>query len=246
MIILGAGVLTGVINTLAGSGSLVTLPIFIFLCGLPAPVANGTNRVGVMLQSLVGIISFHRHGNLPLQGVAWLIGPSVGGAFLGAWLAVDMSNELMYRLIGFLMLFMLGVILLKPKRWLKPGTPDISRFKEPLTFVVFTLIGLYGGLIQAGTGIFLLAALVLRGRFDLVQANAVKMLLVFAFNIPAIIVFIAHDQVHWGYGLIMAAAQMVGAFIGARFANRVPNANVYIRYLLIVIIAAAAIKFFIR
>ena len=105
---------------------------------------------------------------------------------------------------------------------------------------------MYGGLIQAGTGIFLLAALVLRGRFNLIQANALKLLIVFAFNIPAIIVFIVHDQVHWGYGLIMAVAQMMGAFIGARFANRVPNASVYIRYLLIVIIAAAAVKFFIR
>jgi uncharacterized membrane protein YfcA len=245
-VILGAGVITGIINTLAGSGSLVTLPIFIFLCGLPAPVANGTNRVGVILQSAVAVWSFRKHGNLPLEGVGWLLGPAIGGALLGAWLAVDMSNELMFRLIGFLMIFMLGVVLLKPNRWLKPGIPDPERHRSVLTFTVFTLIGLYGGIIQAGVGIFLLSALVLRGKYDLIKANALKSLAVLVFNIPAIIVFIAHDQVHWGYGLLMASAQMAGAVLGARFANRVPNATVYIRYLLIVILCAAAVKFFIR
>ncbi|MFK7971821.1 MAG: sulfite exporter TauE/SafE family protein [Bacteroidia bacterium] len=245
-IILVAGLVTGAVNTLAGSGSLVTLPIFIFLCGLPAPVANGTNRIGVILQSAVSVFNFRKHGNLPLEGVGWLLGPSIAGSLIGSLLAVDMSSTLMYRIIGGLMIFMLGIVLLKPKRWLTPGIPDPSRHRQPLTLLIFTIIGLYGGIIQAGVGIFLLSALVLRGRYNLIQANALKSLAVLVFNIPAIIVFIAHDQVHWGYGAIMAVAQMGGAVLGTRFAIRVPNAAQYIRYLLILILIAAAVKFFLR
>lgn len=242
-IILVAGLVTGVINTLAGSGSLVTLPIFIFLCGLPPTVANGTNRIGVLVQSAVAVLTFRKHGNLPLDGVIWLIGPAVLGAIGGSQVAVELNEDAMNLAIGFLMVFMLGVLFIKPARWLKPkgsGEVDPRRW---LNLPIFFLIGFYGGFIQAGVGIFLLAALVMVSGYDLVKANGIKLLAVFIFNIPALINFLAHDQVNWYYGLIMAAAQAVGALIGARFANRYPHANVWIRWLLIIIVVASAAKF---
>ncbi|MEZ4685050.1 MAG: sulfite exporter TauE/SafE family protein [Bacteroidia bacterium] len=207
-IILVAGVLTGIINTLAGSGSLVTLPIF-YLPLRPSGSRSQRHQPGWcdITKCHCGI-QLSAYGNLPLEGAGWLLGPSIGGALYGAWLAVDMSNALMFRLIGGLMVFMLGA---EPSRWLQAGHSRSRPGKSLLTFLIFMLIGLYGGIIQAGVGIFLLSALVLRGKYDLVKANALKSLAVLVFNIPALFVFIAHDQVHWGYGLLMASAQMARA-----------------------------------
>ncbi len=244
VIIIIAGVATGAINTLAGSGSLITLPIFIFLCGLDPQMANGTNRVGVLVQTVVAIFTFRKHGNLPLKGVGWLIAATIPGAILGAWLSTQLPNDALYQAIGFLMVFMLFVIFLKPQKWLKTAKTDSLNNRKPLTLLVFFAIGLYGGFIQAGVGIFLIAALVLMSNYDLVKGNGIKLLLVGIFNIPALIYFQSKGLVHWEYGLLMAAAQAVGAFVGAVFANRFPKANAYIRYLLIVIVIASASKFF--
>ncbi len=213
------------------------------LCGLPATVANGTNRIGVLLQTLVGIRSFHKHGNLHLAGVEWLLIPAGIGAFIGSRLAVDVDNHSMELVIGGLMVLMLGVLFLKPKRWLKPQELGEVNNRRPINLILYFLLGLYGGFIQAGVGIFLLAALVLSSHYDLVRANGIKLLVVLIFTIPSLFNFILANQVNWKYGLMMGAAQMVGAWLGARFANRYPKADVYIRYLLIIIVVAAAVKF---
>ena len=239
-----AGVATGIINTLAGSGSLITLPIFIFLCGLDAQVANATNRIGVLIQTPVAMKTFHKHGNLPLEGAGWLVLATVPGALLGAWLSTILSKDALFQAIGVLMIFMLFVIFLKPKRWLKNSTASAKNNKKPMTLLVFFLIGVYGGFIQAGVGIFLIASLVLMANYDLIKGNGVKLLLVFLFNIPALIYFQYKGLIHWEYGLLMAVAQAVGAYIGAIFANKYPQANEYIRYLLIIIVIASASKFF--
>lgn len=238
-----AGVFTGIINTLAGSGSLITLPIFIFICGLPAPVANGTNRIGVLVQGLVGIHGFWKNKQLPLEGILWLIVPTVIGASLGAFVAVDIDEKGMNTAIGILMVFMLGVMLVNPKRWIRESEPDPSRNRHPLTILVFLGIGFYGGFIQAGVGIFLLAGIVLIAKLDLGKANGVKLLLVFIFNLPALLIFISENQVHFLFGALMAVFQAIGAWLAVRFVAKVPNANIWIHRLLIVIVTLSALKF---
>ncbi len=238
-----AGLITGVINTLAGSGSLITLPIFIFICGLPAPMANGTNRIGALIQSFVGINAFRRQGRLPGNLAFWLVIPAVLGGGLGAWLASGLDKSQMNTAIAVLMIFMLLVLLLNPKRWIKEGAPDPRKVKHPLTLMAFLLIGIYGGFIQAGVGIFLLAGLVLMAGFELKNANAVKLLIVFCFNIPALVIFWINGQVNLGLGLAMAVFQSMGTFIGVWFATKVPKANVWIHRLLILIVIVSASKF---
>ena len=240
-----AGVLTGIINTLAGSGSLITLPVFIFLCGLPAPVANGTNRIGALIQSAVGFREFQRQQATSFEGAVWLVVPAVLGAIVGSRLAVEINEQMMNYTIGGLMVFMLLVLLVNPKRWIQESTASARRNRNPLTVLVFFLIGVYGGFIQAGVGIFLLAGLVLASRYSLSAGNGIKLLIVFAFSVPALAVFFMHGQVHIGYGLLMAVFQSIGAWLAVRFVVKVPNANVWIHRLLILIVAAAAVKFFI-
>ncbi len=235
--IVGAGFIAGFINTLAGSGSLVTLPLLIFV-GLPATVANGTNRVGILLQNVVSSGSFRREGVLDLRGTIILGIPAILGSILGAQIAVNLDEILMRKSIGVVMVIMLFVILLRPRRWLKGELEEIQGRPTLLQLLIFFGIGVYGGFIQAGVGIFLLAGLVLSVGYDLVRANAVKNGIVLLFTVSAILVFIRNDQVDWIVGLILAIGNMLGAWIAARVA--VERGSVWVRRLLIAVVIVSA------
>jgi uncharacterized membrane protein YfcA len=234
------GFVAGFINTLAGSGSLITLPLLILL-GLPANVANGTNRLGVLLQNVVAVATFRSRGALDVGGTAKLVVPSLVGAVLGAQLAVDLDEQLLRRVIGALMVLMLIVMVIKPERWIAAH----ENRRDPRLWVevpLFFAIGVYGGFIQAGVGIFLLAALVLGAGFNLVGANAVKNLIVLVFTAAAFVVFVLHDQVQWMLGLLLATGQGLGAWVAARLA--VHRGAEFVRIFVIVIVLLAAIALF--
>ena len=239
-----AGITAGVINTLAGSGSLITLPIFMFLCGLPADIANGTNRVGAIFQSAIGLHGFRKSGKVEYANSSWIVVPAIIGALLGAWLASEMSARQMTNVIGGLMVVMLVVLTVNPKRWLRESDPSTRNNKRFVSVATYFVIGIYGGFIQAGVGIFLLIALVMVSKYSLKEANGVKMLVILGFAIPTLGVFILNNQVNFGYAFAMAGFQSIGAVLGVRFATRVPNANVWIHRLLILILIAAATRIF--
>lgn len=235
-----AGFLAGFINTLAGSGSLITLSLMIFM-GIPAPIANGTNRVGVIIQSLVSSSTFHNNKTLDLQGGLILSIPATIGAIVGAQIAVNLNETVMRMTIGVLMVVMLVIILVRPNRWLAGKGDTLAKKPGMGQMAVFFLIGIYGGFIQAGVGIFLLAGLVLSAGYDLVRANAVKGLIVTCFTLFALIVFIMNDQVLWGIGLLLAAGNAFGGWIAARVALK--RGAVFVRWLLIIVVAISAIRF---
>jgi uncharacterized membrane protein YfcA len=232
-----AGAIAGFVNTLAGSGSLVTLPLLIFI-GLPATVANGTNRVAILLQNIVGLNSFRREEVLDIRCVWYLGIPAVIGSILGAQIAVSLNETLMRHVIGVIMVIMLFVILLRPKRWLTGEIIEITSRPTLLQLVIFFLIGIYGGFIQAGVGIFLLAGLVLAVGYDLVRANAVKVGIILFFTIFALAIFVINDQVNWAIGFILAIGNMIGAWVGARVA--VERGAVWVRRLLIIVVVVSA------
>jgi uncharacterized membrane protein YfcA len=230
------GFIAGFINTLAGSGSLITLPVLILL-GLPAGVANGTNRVGILIQNVVAVATFWRHGKYAGQKPTPLIIPSVLGAILGAQLAVNLDETLLRRTIAGLMLFMLLLVIMRPRRWLEIHEGE-SVLPYPWRFVIFFAVGAYGGFIQAGVGFFLLAGLVLGSGYSLVGSNAIKNLIVFFFTIAAFAVFIWNDQVRWGPGLLLATGNAAGAWVAARMA--IARGAAFVRWALIVILALAS------
>lgn len=235
-----AGFVAGFINTLAGTGSLITLPMLILL-GLPATVANGTNRLGVLLQNIVAVATFRNRGALEVTGSWKLVLPAVVGSVLGARLAVDIDQRMMRNVIGVLMLVMLAIMLLKPERWIaehaSPRAPRLT-IEVPLFFA----IGVYGGFLQAGVGIFLLAALVLGAGFNLVGANGVKNLIVLAVTVVAIPVFVLHDQVQWTLGLLLGAGQAAGAWLAARVA--IKRGAEFVRIFVIVTVLLSALALF--
>ncbi len=234
-----AGFVAGFINTLAGSGSLVTLPVLIFL-GLPANVANGTNRVAILLQNVVGVSSFSQQKVLDLRGGLMLAAPAVVGSVLGAQIAVNLNEQMMRRTIGALMVIMLVVILVRPKRWLRGRREIMSHRLTWSRLLIFFAIGVYGGFIQAGVGIFLLAGLVLGAGYDLVKANAVKVLIVLCFTVSALAVFLINRQVVWSTGLILAVGNMLGAWVAARMA--VERGAAFVRWVLVAVVAVSGAK----
>jgi len=230
------GVVVGFINTLAGSGSLISLPLLIFL-GLPANIANGTNRVAILLQSLVGAGSFYQQKILKPR-YDWKVAlPAMAGAVAGALLATDIDTKLLEKIIGGIMVVMLIIILFDPKRFL--GQKE-ALVKNPwLNGLIFGAIGFYGGFIQAGVGIFILMGLALSAGHDLVRANAVKNLIVFLYTPLALYIFWREGQVDWLVGFILAAGNMIGAYIGARMA--VKRGPTFVKWILIIVIAAYSI-----
>jgi uncharacterized membrane protein YfcA len=232
-----AGFIAGFINTLAGSGSLVTLPLLIFL-GLPATVANGTNRVAILLQNIVASTRFKREKVLDIKGALILGIPAVVGSIIGAQIAVNINEQVMRRVIGLVMVAMLFVIIVRPERWLVGRVEEIPGQLNLKLILPLFLIGVYGGFIQAGVGIFLLATLVLAVGYDLVRGNAVKVFIILLFTVFALAVFLINGQVNWIIGLILGLGNMLGAYVATKLA--IDKGTIWIRRILIVVVAVSA------
>jgi len=238
VLLVGAGIIAGFINTLAGSGSLLTLPVFMAF-GLPAPVANGTNRIGILLQSITSVFSYKKQNLLDFRSALNIAVPSVIGSVIGAMIAVDVDEKAMRITIGILLILMFFLILWKPDRWVKDhaGNPPLPQWAQIL---IFFFVGMYGGFIQAGVGFFLLAALVLASGLDLIKANALKVLLVFFYTPFSLAVFIINHQVDYKLGFIVAAGGILGAWIGARMS--VKWGPQVVRFILLATLLVAAAK----
>jgi uncharacterized membrane protein YfcA len=239
LVLILSGVLVGFINTLAGGGTIITVSLLLFL-GLPAGTANGTNRIAVIFQNLVAVISFHKQKVLDLKkGLIYSI-PTVVGSVAGAAVAANFSDGVLEKCIAFVMLMMLFFIFYKPERWLK-GRPDLQNKKISWFQVfIFLLMGFYGGFIHIGVGFFLLAGLVLSGGYDLVHANAVKNLIVLAYSPFALAVFMLYDQVDYKIGLILSAGNVVGAWLATRYA--IKWGTNFVRWVLVVFILITVLQ----
>lgn len=239
-LLVAAGILVGFINTLAGSGSLITIPLLMFL-GLPANIANGTNRINVFLTSIVGVSSFRQQKVFKLRENIWLSVPAIVGAIIGAKIAVDINELILTRIIGGLMVFLLFTIIYKPEKWLKEvGKNTESKFNFWQYLVMF-FVGLYGGFIQIGVGVFILSGLVLTAGFDLVKANAVKLFIILIYTVFAIGIFIYNKQVNYVAGFLLGGGSMIGSFIATKVA--VSWGPKFVRTVLIAVVLVAAIKF---
>jgi uncharacterized membrane protein YfcA len=241
IILIIAGMLVGFINTLAGGGSIVSLSVLMMM-GLPAPIANATNRIGILFQTLTATTSFRQQKVLDLKKAGKLAFPAIIGSLLGAWIAVDINEEILEKAIGVIMLMMLIFIFYKPQKYIY-GRADVR--EKPLTwvhFVIFFFIGLYGGFIHMGVGYFLLAAIVVGAGFDLVKANAIKVFIVLVYTPFAIFVFLGFDQINWPYGLALAAGNFAGAFIASRLA--VSKGVDFVKWVIVAVILITAADMF--
>ena len=236
-------VIAGSINTLAGNGSAITLSILTELMGLPGNLANGTNRIGVLFNGLGSTWGFYRGGKLNLAESRDVIVAVVLGAIVGGVIALNISNEQFMWLFKALMVVMLVVILVKPKRWLI-ATKQASRFPKAVLWLMYGLIGVYGGLIQMGMGIFFLAVLVLLARYPLIHANAIKVACVAIYTILMVALFQYRGLIDWPIGLLMGGGQFVGGWFTARLASRHPSAGRWAYGLLVAIVLLSLFSLF--
>lgn len=242
IVVLGT-VFAGAINTLAGNGSAITLTILTEMLGLPGNTANGTNRVGILMQTAAGGIAFYRNGRLDLRRSEWYLIFSTIGAIAGTIVAVRISNEQFREVFRYLMVFLLFMILVKPERWLHET--DTSR--RPNWWIagpLFLLLGFYGGFIQMGMGLFFLAAMVLGARYSMIDANALKSVVVGVIQVAAIAIFWYKGLIDWRIGAVMAVGQAAGGYITAHYASRLPKANVWAHRLLVVVVLLSLVKLF--
>lgn len=223
LLLAGAGYLAGFINTIAGGGSMLTLPAFMML-GLPADVANGTNRVGILLQSLAGARGFHRQGRLAPHMIVPTLVPTLAGSLAGSlaasYLPVSwLKPALLGTMVAMAVLMLVQPTIVAPP----PGTVPYRLGQRPLAWVGLLFAGIYGGFVQAGVGFILIAALAGGLRYDLVRTNALKLAITATLTMVALVVFIARDQVLWVPGLVMAVGTVIGATMSVRFAVSVPQ-----------------------
>lgn len=216
LLLIVLGVIAGIINTLAGGGSNLTIPALMVM-GLPADVANGTNRVGVFLQALIGVTRFRQKGHLPTNDLRGILLPTLSGGLLGACIASFAPEWLLKPLLLGTMLAVSLLMVLRPNSFIPSENTTPKRVNDtPMAFVTLFLAGVYGGFVQAGVGFVLITAFAGLLQYDLVKSNALKLLATISFTTVSLAIFIWQDQVWWTYGLILAIGTMIGAEIGVR------------------------------
>ena len=215
VLLLVGGLAAGVINTMAGGGSLLTVPLLV-LAGVPGNVANGSNRIGILTSNVTAAATFRRLGVSGLTRILPVLVPVAIGAAAGAVLVGQLADETFDRVFGFLMVPVLIMSLRQPSVEAKQ-TGD--RWSSPMAALVFFGIGLYGGAFQAGLGLFLVLALSQSG-LDLVVANNIKVLVTLVVTLAALPVFILGGRVDWVPALVLAVGFAAGGFMGARFTVR--------------------------
>jgi len=239
---LGA-IIAGSVNTLAGNGSAITLSILTELIGLPGNMANGTNRVGVLLNGMGSTWGFYRGGKLKLENSRYIIFTVVAGAIVGGLIALNISNDQFMGLFRFLMVAMLVVILIKPQRWLRKSK-GAAQLPRPLLLFLYFLVGVYGGLIQMGMGVFFLAVLVILDGYNIIHANAIKVAVVAIFTILMVALFQYRGFIEWPIGLLMGVGQFIGGWYTAKLASRHPNAEKWAYGLLVIIVVGSLLSLF--
>lgn len=219
-VLVAVGAATGFVNVVAGGGSLLSIPILIFM-GLSAPVANGSARLAILIQGLVAIATFHRRGVLPWRQIAPYIVPVTLGAAAGAALAVRQSDESLRAAFGWVTLAAALLVALRPDRALDARRPgSVGPMRRVVLVLACAGAGLYGGYLQAGVGYLVLAAFTMIAGWPLAQANVAKVVLAAAYMPVVIPIFTSSDQVAWSHAAALAIGAALGAYVGARSAIR--------------------------
>ncbi len=234
-----AGIAAGFVNVSAGGGSFLTIPLLIILGGLPATAANASNRVAILLQNIIAVKNFRRHGFRDIRQGVKLGLSAMAGAVIGSMIALDISEDLFRTILTVIMVLAL-VIVLRPGR--KNSTEySAEQLRHPvLQIFLFFFIGIYGGFIQAGTGYLIILALSILGGLSLLKANSLKIVIIAAYLVPSLVVFLLNGEIRWLPAVILAGGTSIGGWFGSTFAIR--KGDKWIRIILAAGILAMAAK----
>jgi uncharacterized membrane protein YfcA len=239
VLLIVVGFAVGFINTVAGGGSLLSLPILIFL-GLPPSVANGTNRVAIVIQTALATAGFKSKGVSTFPFNAYLGASALIGAIIGARIAVDIDGAVFNKILAVIMIVVILIIVFMPKTNLKDVQERLTGKYLWLGMLAFFFFGIYGGFINAGLGFIIILFLHYFNHMSLVRANATKVAVVFIYMLSALAVFVLNDKVNWAIGFVLAIGNGSGAWIASRVS--VNKGDGFIKTFLIVMVAIMAIK----
>lgn len=241
ILILAVGTIAGFINSMAGGGSLLTMPVLIFL-GVPASTANGTNRVALLIQNMTGIWNFRRKGYFDWKLGLWLSIPAVIGSLIGASFAIKISDGLFNKILAVVMIVVVVFVIWQPhKKFSESGKP-VTKGRILTACLMFFLVGLYGGFIQAGVGFLMIASMSAILGTSLIKANAVKLFVAGIYILASFLIFVFHGEVNWLLGFVLAIGNAAGAWIGSHFA--VSKGEKWIRIVLVLAVVLMAAKLF--
>jgi hypothetical protein len=236
LILFFVGLLAGVINVMAGGGSSLTLPALIFM-GLDSAAANGTNRIGILLQGMFSTLSYRKEKLSEIEKSVKLSLLTLPGAVLGALLALKISNEWFDRILGIVMIgVIISMLIPQSKLEISAGGERKSWLIYPVMFAV----GFYGGFIQVGVGFLIMAALYHLLRIDLIRVNMHKVFITMIYTVPALFIFIWSGNVDWLLGLSLAAGTSIGGWWAVRFS--IKGGERVIRYVMVLAIFIIALK----
>ena len=238
-----AGIVAGIINTLAGNGSSLTLYVLMDIFALPPTVANATNRIGVGLQGFGSLPTLYKSGNIHLKRDKWIYINMCLGSILGVVAALNISDEAFRDSYKYILLLLLGIIVVKPERWLREDQ-RANPLPPWLMHLICWIIGFYGGFIQMGMGLFLLMFLVLGAHYKLKEANGIKNLVTFLYTAITIGIFAFWAEIAWTIGLLFGIGQFIGAYLGAKFETSYKNATIWSYRLLVTVVIIALVRLF--
>lgn len=208
-----SGIVVGIVNTLAGGGSVITMTMFMAL-GLPINVANGTNRIAVLLQNLTATVTFLRKRMLNIRHGLALSVPVIVGNIAGSLVATHINETVFKICFGIILLVILLYIAFDNRIKIREGhNIDI----KPLHYLWFLLIGFYGGYIYVGIGYLILAITLWSMRMDIVTANVIKNFVIFVATPFSLAIFILNGQVDYMFGLWHGAGNIVGSFLASHY-----------------------------
>jgi uncharacterized protein len=238
--LLCVGVAAGFINVVAGGGSLLSVPLLIFL-GLPETTANGTSRLAILTQSIGAVTAYQRAGRIDRALLSRYALPALLGAALGAYGATQLADDSFRAILGWVMLGCAAFVVANPRLGASHGgAPAAPRLSPAWVWPTLFAIGLYGGAVQAGVGYLVLAAFGLLLRVDLFQANILKVVLIGLYTPLALVIFVVHGQVDVFLGLVLSVGQAAGGWLGANAALR--RGEGFIRITLALVVIASGLK----
>ncbi|KYG82429.1 sulfite exporter TauE/SafE family protein [Roseivirga echinicomitans] len=240
LVLLAVGLIAGCLNTLAGGGSLLALPVMIFL-GLPPNVANATNRVAIVLQNIFAVLGFKSKGISAYPFNIWLGISAFFGAILGAFLAVDINEDVFNKILAFVIVGVVIYMALNPLKNLKKEE-NTSKKATLTSIIIFFFIGIYGGFIQAGVGYLMIMALTLVNGFSLVKTNSIKVFVALTYTSVALAIFIYYGIINWEFGIPLAIGQACGGWLASRWSVKLGDN--WIRYFVMITASVFAIKLF--
>ena len=237
------GFIAGSINTIAGGGSLLTLPILIFL-GLPPNVANGTNRIAILFQNIFTTAGFKSKGVITFPFSIYVGLSALVGSLIGAQIAVDIKGETFNKILALIMVVIVFYMVFKPKTTIENTLEKTSGKHLWISILLFFFVGIYGGFIQAGVGFIILLVLSSVNNLSLVKSNAVKVTVVLIYTIASVIVFAYNDKIDWQMGLTLAIGNAAGGWFASRWSVKKGDSLVLKFLIVMVIIMAIKLWFF--